>query len=146
MPLAWFTPALASKRIEIGVHMPEAEVPGNVDQNQIRTVLVNLLLNALDAMPQGGRLDVRLETPHPRWGVRLSVADTGSGIAPEVLARLFTPFVSTKPTGTGLGLTISRRIVEEHGGMLTGDNRPEGGACFTLALPPPSDANQAYAS
>ncbi len=112
-----------------------------MDHGQIRTVLVNLLLNALDAMPQGGRLQVRMESvPHAEredytTGVRLMVEDTGGGISPEIIDRLFTPFVSTKATGTGLGLTISRRIVEEHGGTLTGSNRPDGGACFSISLP-----------
>src|SRR5262249_4226965 len=98
------------------------------------TVLVNLFINALDAMPRGGRLRVTL-TAVPDGGYRLDVADTGPGIAPEIAARLFTPFLSTKPTGTGLGLSISRRIVEEHGGALTAANRPAGGACFSITLP-----------
>ncbi len=122
------------QKVEVVVRVPGAEVRGSVDRDQFRTVLVNLLLNALDAMPQGGRLEVRLDDA-PAGGIRLTVADSGGGIAPEVADRLFTPFVSTKPTGTGLGLSISRRIVEEHGGRLTADNRPEGGACFTIALP-----------
>jgi signal transduction histidine kinase len=122
------------QKVEVALGLPEGDVPGNVDHGQFRTVLVNLLLNALDAMPQGGRLDVRLESS-PDAGVSLTVADTGGGIAPEIADRLFTPFVSTKPTGTGLGLSISRRIVEEHGGLLSAANRAEGGACFTIRLP-----------
>jgi signal transduction histidine kinase len=117
----------------------EAPVQGYADVGQMRTVLVNLFLNALDAMPRGGRLAVGLEAA-PSAEIHLSVADTGPGIAPELADRLFTPFTSTKPTGTGLGLSISRRIVEEHGGRLSARNRPEGGACFTITLPacPPS--------
>jgi signal transduction histidine kinase len=113
---------------------PEQPVTGHVDRGQLCTVLVNLLLNALDAMPQGGRLEIELDG-RPGEGIRLRVADTGPGIAPEMAGRLFTPFASSKATGTGLGLSISRRIVEEHSGRLTGGNRPEGGACFTLTLP-----------
>ena len=108
--------------------------PVSVDRNQVCNVLVNLFLNALDAMPQGGRLEVDLEAS-PADGARIRVADTGTGIPPEIRGRLFTPFASSKPTGTGLGLSISRRIIEEHGGQLTGGNRPEGGACFTITLP-----------
>jgi two-component system sensor histidine kinase HydH len=122
------------QRVEIITTLPDVDVSGNVDRAQFRTVLVNLLLNALDAMPQTGRLEVRLDET-PASGVILTVADTGAGIAPELAGRLFTPFVSTKPTGTGLGLSISRRIVEEHGGQLTADNRAEGGARFTIKLP-----------
>ncbi|MBL8799332.1 MAG: histidine kinase [Planctomycetia bacterium] len=104
-----------------------------VDRGQLGTVLVNLLLNALDAMPAGGRLEVLLE---PRaGGFEIAVADTGPGLPTEVADRLFTPFLTTKPTGTGLGLSISRRIVEEHEGQLTARNRAEGGACFTISLP-----------
>jgi two-component system sensor histidine kinase HydH len=120
--------------IAIEVAGGDDPVPLEIDRGQFCTVLVNLFLNALDAMPRGGRLQVML-SPAPDGGYRLDVADTGPGIAPEVAARLFTPFLSTKPTGTGLGLSISRRIVEEHGGSLTAANRPAGGACFSITLP-----------
>jgi signal transduction histidine kinase len=126
------------QKVEISVRSPQAPVPGDVDRGQIRTVLVNLLLNALDAMPVGGHLEVSLEGSL-RTGIRLAVADTGSGVSPEMTERLFTPFATTKPTGTGLGLSISKRIVEEHGGQLVAVNRPEVGACFTILLPPTCD-------
>ncbi|HEV3257937.1 MAG TPA: ATP-binding protein [Gemmataceae bacterium] len=122
------------QQVEVAVDCPVEPVTVHIDRGQFSTVLVNLLLNALDAMPRGGRLAVRLEAS-PLLGVTLDVTDSGSGIAAEVADRLFTPFTSTKPTGTGLGLSISRRIVEEHGGRLTAGNRPEGGARFTIALP-----------
>jgi signal transduction histidine kinase len=104
------------------------------DPDQLTTVVVNLFLNALDAMPAGGRLTVRLRDDPPGT-VRLSVLDTGPGIDPALIGRLFTPFTSTKPTGTGLGLSICRRVVREHGGALIGENIPEGGACFVMTLP-----------
>jgi signal transduction histidine kinase len=114
---------------------PEDDVPPmRVDRSQLCNVLVNLFLNALDAMPSGGRLEVDLESA-PAGRVRITVADTGTGIPTEILKRLFTPFASSKPTGTGLGLSISRRIIEEHGGWITGQNRPEGGAVFIITLP-----------
>ncbi len=121
------------QRVEIRVHSDDP-VTGEVDRDQFRTVLVNLLLNALDAMPGGGLLDISLEAT-PETGVRLTVSDTGPGISDEISGRLFTPFASTKATGTGLGLNISQRIIEEHGGRLSADNRPGGGACFTITLP-----------
>jgi signal transduction histidine kinase len=121
------------QKVEIAVTAPEGPVPGVVDAGQMHTVLVNLFLNALDAMPLGGRLEVALvDTPS---GARIEVSDTGPGIAAEMDGRLFTPFASTKATGTGLGLSLSRRIVEEHGGQISGANRPEGGARFTITLP-----------
>jgi signal transduction histidine kinase len=127
------------QKVELLVCDANTPVPGEVDTGQVRTVLVNLLLNALDAMPGGGQLEVGLETS-PRQEVRVCVADSGSGIAPEIADRLFMPFATTKTTGTGLGLSISRRIIEEHGGRLTAANRHDGGACFTITLPPPAPA------
>jgi signal transduction histidine kinase len=125
--------------VEIMVRAPNEAVWVSVDKAQLCTVLINLFLNALDAMPQGGTLEVDLHSL-PESGVRLSVADTGSGIPPQVFARLFTPFTTTKPTGTGLGLTISGRIVEEHGGRISASNQPQGGACFVITLPLVSQA------
>lgn len=122
------------QRVHTASACPEEPVPAVVDKGQLGTVLVNLFLNAIDAMPQGGRLEVDLKVL-PEIGVRLTVADTGHGILKEMDGRLFTPFASTKSTGTGLGLSISRRIVEEHGGHITAVNRPQGGACFTIHLP-----------
>ncbi len=115
---------------------PDRPVPAAVDPGQLRSVLVNLFLNALDALPGGGSLEVHWE---PLAGeVRLAVCDSGPGIRPDILAQLFTPFVSSKPTGTGLGLCISKRVVEDHGGRITAANRPEGGARVEIVLPSPS--------
>ncbi|HEY1860293.1 MAG TPA: ATP-binding protein, partial [Gemmataceae bacterium] len=125
--------------VEIEVEVPESAVSANVDINQICTVLVNLCLNALDAMLQGGQLDVALVRVSG-GRMRLTISDTGPGIHPEMAGKLFTPFSSSKATGTGLGLSISRRIIEEHGGRITGANRPVG-ACFTIELPAEDDAS-----
>jgi signal transduction histidine kinase len=122
--------------VRIEVENPAQLVLVELDPGQFRTVLINLFLNALDAMPSGGLLRVVLEIL-PQGGVSLRVEDTGKGIDPAVADRLFTPFASTKPTGTGLGLSISRRVVEEHGGRLDAMNRPGGGACFSIVLPAP---------
>lgn len=120
-----------NERGELGADEPAT---GYADPAQLRTVLVNLLLNALDAMPHGGSLWIEVEASEAGQA-RIAVSDTGPGIAPEIAGRLFTPFASTKPTGTGLGLCISQRIVEEHGGRISADRRPGGGARFTIALP-----------
>lgn len=121
------------QKVKMNLAAPPEPLFGDVDRAQLGAVLVNLYLNSLDAMPAGGHLQVRLAA-HAKE-VILSVVDTGTGIRPETLARLFTPFASSKPTGTGLGLCISKRIVEDHGGRIEGGNRPEGGAYFTITLP-----------
>ncbi len=132
------------QRVQVEVSVPPAPVPADADAGQLTTVLVNLVLNALDAMQQGGKLSVEVSAGR-NGEVELAVADSGPGIAPAFAERLFTPFATTKPTGTGLGLSISRRIVEEHGGTVSADNRPEGGARFVVRLPAtaPSEVDHA---
>ncbi|MBP3960147.1 hypothetical protein J8F10_33390 [Gemmata sp. G18] len=105
----------------------------NADPGQLRQVVVNLMLNALDAMPTGGALE--LTVGRDGTDATLTVSDTGAGIAPDMLPRLFEPFATGKETGVGLGLVVSRRIVEDHGGGLHGFNRPAGGATFLVRLP-----------
>ncbi|XZE56225.1 sensor histidine kinase [Planctomycetaceae bacterium SH139] len=105
------------------------------DAAQIQQLLLNLALNGLDAMPNGGVLTLCVTTEEDC--LRLSVCDTGSGIDESVVDKLFTPFVTTKANGVGLGLGICRRIAEAHGGTLVGMNRASGGAKFELSLPTP---------
>jgi two-component system sensor histidine kinase HydH len=126
-------PRASQQRVVIDVQRPDGPVTVSADAGQVRGLLVNLLLNACDAMPRGGRVSV--EVGASGGDARLTVCDTGPGIAADVLPKLFTPFVSTKPTGTGLGLSVCRRVARDHGGDITADNRPEGGACFTVTLP-----------
>jgi signal transduction histidine kinase len=94
---------------------------------------VNLVLNALDAMPGGGRLTIGVRSAGG-W-VEVDVADTGPGVPADILPRLFHPFMSSKDTGLGLGLAISLRIAEDHGGTIVLANHPGKGAVFTLRLP-----------
>ncbi len=117
--------------VEIRVDAPPT--PVTADREQLRQVFVNLALNAVDAMPTGGQLTITARSGTP--GVTVEVADTGTGIAPELAGKLFQPFVSTKETGLGLGLVISKRIIEEHHGTLTAANRADGGAVLTVRLP-----------
>jgi signal transduction histidine kinase len=134
------------QQVSIEVHDDDRPVPVHVDHGQICTVLVNLFLNALDAMPHGGRLQVDLDLARPDE-IRLAVRDSGTGIPPEMADRLFSPFASSKATGTGLGLSISRRIVEEHGGHISAANQPEGGACFSITFPASvEEASHAHAA
>ncbi len=106
------------------------------DRIQIQQVLVNLMRNAIDAMSEGGavrRLDIATATG-PEDQVEVTVADTGSGLAPEVVRQLFQPFVTTKRKGMGLGLSICRTIVEAHGGKIWVNSPPEGGTIFHFTL------------
>ena len=127
-------PRARQQGVEITAGNGKTPVSVDADRSQLHTVLVNILLNALDAMPNGGSLTINLECT-PDQEARIGVADTGPGIPPEMFRRLFTPFASSKPTGTGLGLSISRRIIEEHGGRITAKNRQPNGACFVITLP-----------
>lgn len=113
---------------------PPAPVVVEADEDQIQQLLVNLVLNALDAMSEEGRIEVRVSRLQGD-AVELEVSDTGPGIPADLFARLFDPFVSTKETGIGLGLAVSHRIAARHGGSLSAVNLPGGGACFTLRLP-----------
>lgn len=103
------------------------------DPDQVRQVLWNLLLNGAQAMGGRGRLSVSTSVEDGACVVR--VTDSGPGIDPSVLERIFDPFFTTKKKGTGLGLAICRRIAQTHGGSLTADNAPGGGARFSLRLP-----------
>jgi signal transduction histidine kinase len=126
--------------VRLDVRQPDEPVIASVDSGQLNTVLVNLLLNALDAQPQGGLVEVSLRNGRD---VQITVDDNGPGIAAALQPRLFTPFASTKATGTGLGLSICRRVLQEHGGTIAAKNRPEGGARFTLVLPASRNSIQA---
>jgi signal transduction histidine kinase len=112
----------------------KSPVRAEVDSDQIQQLLLNLILNALDAMPHGGTIEIDLHTPQDGF-LELYVRDTGPGIAPHILTKVFETFVSSKETGVGLGLPLSRRIAENHGGTLTAYNLPDRGACFLLRLP-----------
>lgn len=107
----------------------------NGDAEQLHQVCVNLLINAIEASPVGSTIEVVAEESESGTWAKVLFVDSGDGIPTEIMPRLFEPFVTTKERGTGLGLAVTRRIVAEHGGRLTADNRPEGGARFCLEIP-----------
>jgi signal transduction histidine kinase len=126
-------PQLEAQGIEAELDVPPHTVV-TADREMLRRAILNLVLNAVDAMPRGGELVV---TSYERQGgLELEIADSGPGLPEAHVPRLFDPFFTTKPTGTGLGLSIVHRIVEAHGGQVTAVNCPEGGAAFTIELPP----------
>lgn len=121
--------------VDVRVESADGPAVASADPNQVRQVLCNLLFNALDAQPDGGSVTVRVGTDASDAGsVVVAVADRGPGLPPELSERVFEPFVSTKESGLGLGLSICRRIAETHGGGLTATSSPQG-ATFTLRLP-----------
>ncbi len=101
----------------------------------IQQVFLNLVLNAIDAMPEGGELRIRAEDTEAPLGVQIAFADSGSGIAPEEVRRMFEAFHSTKELGLGLGLFVSRNIVQQHGGRIDVESEIGQGATFRVWLP-----------
>jgi len=138
---------LLGEDVTVRVHLAPRPVPVHADPGQLEQALLNLAVNAREAMRGGGTLTLtlsevgieadearRLELS-PGRHVVLGVRDTGPGLSPEARARLFEPFFTTKPQGTGLGLSTTLGIVREFGGTVRGDNPPEGGALFRVYLP-----------
>lgn len=156
--------------VELHVVVPARRVSVDADSKQLRQVLLNIMLNALDAVAEGGLIELVLDvaaapqspsvrpqivdmpvseqdalrtatktaaTRRATFAIRIS--DTGPGIVPDVLPKVFEPFVTTKDTGTGLGLPICRQIIRAHGGEIYARNRPQGGAEFTIELPAVSE-------
>jgi signal transduction histidine kinase len=127
-------PRAKRQQVEIFVNLPDVECWLDGDAIHLRQVLVNLLLNALDELAQGGRININVARDVTRGTWAIEVADTGHGLSPELLVRVFEPFASSKETGTGLGLPICKRIVEAHGGTIEAANSKQG-AVFTVRLP-----------
>ncbi len=135
--------------VRLHCEIPAVPVVVEADPDQMRQLVLNLLLNALDALPERGDVSVRLgdsrrdaetatpaaDSEAPAAWVSLEVADDGCGLPAELGKRIFEPFVTTKDTGVGLGLAICRRIIEAHGGELQAADRSPRGAVFTVRLP-----------
>jgi signal transduction histidine kinase len=130
--LRGIAPELERGQVELSAHLPPA-VPVRADPQRLQQVFLNVLLNAVQALPAGGRIDVELTQND---GVaRIQFTDNGAGIPAAVRGRLFEPFVTSKPHGSGLGLAVARRIVEEHGGAIELIDAPGGGTRVVIALP-----------
>jgi signal transduction histidine kinase len=124
-----------NQRVEVSWEGEDSLPPVPMVRDRIQQVFLNLVLNALEAMPEGGELHVRAGRTEEPAGVGVSFADTGAGIVPEEVARLFEAFHSTKQLGLGLGLYVSRNILQEHGGWIDVQSQVGQGATFTIWLP-----------
>ena len=122
------------ERVELSVNFPDSLPKVRSNQNQLQEVLLNLILNACQAMGEkGGRLELSASPNGTQ--VILKVADTGPGIPLTIRRKVFDPFYTTKATGTGLGLFVSQRIIKSHGGTIELDSAEGKGTCFTIRLP-----------
>ena len=130
-------PDAEMRRVQVAVETDPAVPPVHGDRVQLQQVLLNLLLNAMDALddnPPARRL-VTVRARSVGSTVEVTLSDTGHGISEDELLRVFEPFFTSKPNGLGMGLSISRGIIEAHGGRLWAENNEAGGATFTFTLP-----------
>src|SRR5262245_13360610 len=141
--LDFFSPTARQANIDIKCYLPAHLPLVHLDREMFKQALLNLFLNAVQSMPEGGELtiqasvitDCRLPTADSQSGIEISLIDTGDGMNPEVLAKVFRPFFSTRPGGTGLGLPTTRKIIEAHGGTIDAQSEPGKGTKFTIKLP-----------
>jgi signal transduction histidine kinase len=121
--------------VQVESRLSESVPPFSFDKGQLEQVMINLVLNAVEATPPGGKITVSTTFLQTSASAEITVADTGEGIAAEDLEKLFDPFFTTKETGTGLGLAISHGIIEQHGGSITVESIPGKGSTFIIRLP-----------
>jgi signal transduction histidine kinase len=125
-------PQLEAQMVDVEIDVPPQTLL-TADREMVRRALMNLVLNAVDAMPEGG--DLVITSYDGSRGFEIEVADSGPGLSEEDQRRVFEPFYTTKPHGTGLGLAVVYHVAEAHGGTVTAANCPEGGAAFTIRFP-----------
>jgi len=129
----FFQPQAQEHQIQIRVSITDQPLVCAVDQDALKRALLNLLINAQQAMPDGGEMIIT--TRKDPEGAAIEITDTGIGIERDLLPRVFAPFFSTKKEGSGLGLSLTRRIVQEHGGEIEVKSEPGQGTLFTIRIP-----------
>ncbi|QPJ62809.1 MAG: GAF domain-containing protein [Candidatus Nitronauta litoralis] len=137
-----FEMELREASIDVQLDFKNDPGPLAFDEEQIKQVLINVVFNAIESMSQGGTLDIKVEQVEPEPGLSMAeivIKDTGGGIAQETFQNIFNPFFTTKETGSGLGLSISRRIMENHGGQILIKNNVNQGVTVQLVLPLQND-------
>ena len=133
----FYMPQAQNHSITIRLGLSEQPLICNIDEDMLKQVLLNLFINAQQAMSSGGELILTTEKLDD--AVMIRVSDTGSGIAPDKVARIFDAYYSSRPHGSGLGLPTAKRIIDAHQGTITVDSEPGKGTSFSITLPTKAD-------
>jgi len=141
--LTLLSPQASAQGVTLAEELQLGDTRARFDRQQLTQAIMNVLLNAIQAMPKGGTVTVRAGVTAPLTGsgtgsgtiARIVISDTGPGIPPANLDRIFEPYFTTKEGGTGLGLALTHRIILEHRGSIRAENGPGGGARFVIELP-----------
>jgi signal transduction histidine kinase len=131
--IAMIQPQAVEQGVQVTVEESEPGIEARGDRERLRSCLSNLAINALQAMPGGGKLSARIAKSN--GVIEVTVSDTGVGISEESLTKIFEPYFSTKQTGFGLGLAVTKAIVEEHQGSIAVTSQQGLGTTFTVTLP-----------
>ena len=134
--MVFMQPEFANNRINLETNLDPDLEPWDIDQNMLYRALLNLFVNAVQAMPDGGTLSVAtlLATEGEKKNAVIRIKDSGIGMSKEKLEMIFTPFYTDKNRGTGLGLAIAKNIIEEHNGSIRVESEPGQGASFIISL------------
>jgi two-component system sporulation sensor kinase A len=132
-----FQSQLETAKVVMTINSAESPLHALGNSDKLNQVFTNIVRNAIQAMPDGGTVtvDIRREAAEAMNLIHIRFSDTGTGMTPDVLSRIFNPFYTTKDVGTGLGLSICQKIIEKHGGRITASSEPGQGSAFDIFLP-----------
>lgn len=126
-------PQVTANKVEVRLSLDQQPAYAMVDEASVRGALMNLILNAVEAMPEGGVLNIAIDRTDEM--LRLEITDTGRGIAEEEVKKIFEPFFTTKAQGLGLGMPYAKKIIDQHGGTMSLNSRPGEGTTISVTLP-----------